>query len=287
MKFNGYSFPHPVSGLGDDYIGEYPTMNINYDDKTDKENYILSFEYIINNDEINQLIEVGKLSFACEVSCSSTLYRKVFTTQQKEQKILIAKNEVRNQVNLLFLVVANEKLANYSNRYFHNDFGGYQFDIEQGDILAYMGESSFFASISYQKLKAVSSFMEIIKGSEETGGFNIILDGPKIRVELSQKDYEKYSDPRIGKDPILASLFHSSIVLSTLIHAIHRLIKEPADFETYAWAQVINNRVMNEMPQIPFEEINIPKIVQKLLGLPVSRLIGDLFNKQTDNVDEN
>lgn len=286
MKFSGYSFPHPVLGLGDDFIGVKPTVNLSYDDKTDKENYVLTIQYSLINEELNHLIKDSKLSFACEITCSATLYRKLYTTNHEIQEIRIAKNELRNQVNLLFLIVANEQIENYSNSSFNNDFEGYQFVIEQGDVLAYLGESSFVAGISYQKLKAVSSFMEIAKGSEERGGFNIVLDGPKIKVELSQKDYEKYSDPRIGKDPLLASLFHSSIVLPALIHAVHRLMKEPVDFETYAWAQVINNRITNEMPQIPYEEINIPKIVQKLLDLPLSRLMDDLFTKKTSNNEE-
>jgi hypothetical protein len=199
------------------------------------------------------------------------------------QEIRINKTMLRNKTEILFLITASANIQNYFSKDFNADFSGYRFDFEKGDVLAYFGETDFIAGVSYKKLKAVSSFMIIEKGSEVNGPFNINLDGPKIRIALSANDHEKYSDPRIGRNNKLASTFHSSIVLPSLIHALHRLLKDEGSFEGNSWAQVIKHRIQNELHGVSFEEENIPIIAQKLIDLPLNRLMEDLLEKDLDN----
>lgn len=287
MKFNGYSFPHPVLGLGDDVGGNASVVKIDNDETTDKNSYILTVEYELNNEDLGKLFADKKAQFLCEVSCTGTVYRKCYTCDTTLQKINIPKDGVREKVELLFLLVSAEPIPNYTNSQVHPDFSGYKFDIDKGDVLAYLGESSFYAGIAYEKLKAVSSFMEIIKGENDHGDFNIILESPKIQVQLSQQDYEKYSDRRIGKSYEYATVFHSAVVLPTLIHALYQL-KLDDDVKEYSWAKIIEFRLENEkdLNVISFEEKNIPKIAQIFLGMPIERLLEDLFNRVTSNSDE-
>jgi len=286
MKFSGYSFPHPVLGLSDDVDGNASVVNLTNDETTDKENYLLTIEYKLDNLDLEKLLADKKVQFVCELSCTGTLYRKSESSDSPIQKISVPKNYVRDKVELLFLLVAIEANPHYTNSKVHPDFLGYSFDIDSGDVLAYLGESSFIAGIAYQKLKAVSSFMEIIKGANDTGDFNIILESPKIQIQLSIKDYEKYCEPRIGKNPEYATVFHSSIVLPTIIHALYQL-KQEDDVKEYAWAKIIQFRLDNDenLKSIQFEEKNIPKIAQLFLGMPVERLLLDLFTRVTSNPD--
>lgn len=285
MKFKGYSFPHPVLGLGDDIKGNKPVVNLKYDEDKDEENYLLTIEYELDNSDLEKLLDEKKAVFLCEINCTGTLYRKSETCASPIQIVAIPKDGVRDKVELLFLLVSAEPISDYANSEVHDDFTGYKFDIEKGDVLAYFGESSFIAGIAYQKLKAVSSFMEIIKGENESGDFNIILESQKIQIQLSKKDYEKYCDRRIGSSSENASIIHSSIVLPALIHALYQLNKKDSDVKEFAWAKIIEFRLESDenLKSISLEDNNIPKIAQKLLGLPAKRLLDDLFARITSN----
>jgi hypothetical protein len=282
MKFNGYSFPHPVMGLGDDYKNALEAPSLTIDD-SDPVCYIITIKYKLENEELNELIKTEQAFFLCEITCTATLFRRAYETNEFMQEIRINKTMLRNKTEILFLITASANIQNYFSKDFNADFSGYRFDFEKGDVLAYFGETDFIAGVSYKKLKAVSSFMIIEKGSEVNGPFNINLDGPKIRIALSANDHEKYSDPRIGRNNKLASTFHSSIVLPSLIHALHRLLKDEGSFEGNSWAQVIKHRIQNELHGVSFEEENIPIIAQKLIDLPLNRLMEDLLEKDLDN----
>ncbi len=287
MKFNGYSFPHPVLGLGDDVGGTASVKKLSIDEATDEENYLLAIEYELDNSDLEKMLFDKKVQFICELSCTGTVYRKSEICDSSIQNISIPKDSVRDKVKLLFLLVSVESLTNYTNSEVHPDFVGYEFDIDSGDVLAFLGESSFDARIAYQRLKAVSSFMEIIKGENERGDFNIILDSPKIQIQLSEKDYEKFCEPRIGKNREYVNVIHSSIVLPTLVHALYQLNKKDSDIKEYAWAKTIEFRLGHDenLKNTPLEEANIPKLAQQLLGMPIERLFGDIFNRVTSNPD--
>ena len=138
----------------------------------------------------------------------------------------------------------------------------------------YFGEFSFNADIKYEKLKAVSSFMEIVENTDLTYT-NIDLKKQKIQIELPSVSYKLYRSGRISQEPKFAPVFHSSIVLNALLMALY-------DFENhkeYLWAKAIEYRLENEKQFLNLsieEKENIPEIAQRLLGNPFNRLLEGL-----------
>jgi hypothetical protein len=281
MNFKGYTFPHPILGLGDNVEGEVK-LEITLDDKKDTNNYLLNVQCQIDNKDILNLISNNKAKLYCETNCSSTLFRNAVLSSTLDHTILIPKDHVRERVELLILILAAENIKDYTNTNSHKEFEGYTFEIEEGDVLAYIGESYFIAGIAYNKLKAASSFMEVVRGENIEGDYNIILDNPKIQIQLSHKDYDKYVDPSIGKNVGYKNIIHSSIVLSSLIYAINQLLtsQDKDDFLRKSWAKIIQFRMESDpaLNSISFEQENVCKIAQVLLGMPIDRLMTDLFN---------
>ncbi len=285
MRFNSeYAFPHPVLGIRDDISGSAETI-VTYDQDTDTDNYIVTIQYHLNNQDLVELVTARKAVFFCELNCTGTLFRSSEASSGFTQTITVPKNAVRERVSLLFLLIAREDIPGYRNSEAHPDFEDYQFEIDKGDVLAYMGEGSFFAGLAYRQLRAVSSFLEITKGTNEAGDFDIILEGSKIEVRLSITDYERYSQPSIGKIPELASTFHAAIVLPTLIHALYQLLTGPTqtrdDLNETPWAKIIKYRVENEggEPRLSMTEDHIVAVAQYLLGSPMERLLKDLSQR--------
>ncbi len=275
MKFNDVTFPHPVLGIGDAIMsksGLNPAPNIISSDEV----YTVTVTCDHDNEVLAALVVDGKAEFLCEATCSSTLYRKLFKGSFNEFNFEIPKKHVRGTVYFTCLLVAKIPIIEYQNNKTHPDYSGFNFDIETGDVLAFFGEFNFNADINYQKLKAVSSFMEVKENKDDKAVFtNIDLNKSKIEVQLPSEDYVLFASDSISKEQKFAPIFHASIVLNALLMALY-------NFDSHhgmVWAKVIEYRLKSEkqFENLSIEEKeNIPEIAQRLLGNPFRRLINEL-----------
>lgn len=272
MRFNDISFPHPVLGIGDAINSNIELVATEI--KSSADVYEISIKLKQDNVDLVNLLAIGKAEYLCEVTCTNTLFRKSITSDSNEIEFLVSKKAVKGRVEFLCLLVAKENIKEYSNSESHSDYNGYSFDLGVGDILAYFGEFSFNADIIYEKLKAVSSFMEIVENSDLTYT-NIDLKKSKIQVELPSEAYKLFQSDSISREPKFSPVFHSSIVLNALLTALYNF----EEHRDYLWAQVIDYRLKNDrqLKNISIEEKeNIPEIAQRLLGNPFNRLLEGL-----------
>lgn len=284
MKFNDISFPHPVLGIGDAINSNIELAATEI--KSSDDVYEISLKLKQDNEDLVKLLATGKAEYLCEVTCSNTLFRKSITSTSNKIEFLIPKKAIKGRVEFLCLLVAKESIDDYFNSQSHSDYNDYSFGIGKGDILAYFGEFSFNADIIYEKLKAVSSFMEIVENSELTYT-NIDLKRPKIRIELPTEAHKLYQSDSISQEPKFTPIFHSSIVLNALLTALYNFEEHKND---YLWAEVIKYRLNNEQQfkNLGIEEKeNILEIAQRLLGNPFTRLLEGLNEiVESENLDE-
>lgn len=274
MNINNITFPHPVLGIGDSITGKVELQNPEI--KSNSDFYEVTIHVSHDNNDLQSLISANNAEYMCEVTCTNTLFRKIFTNNLKTITFEIPKKEVKGKVEFTCLLIAKEDIVGYSNANAHPDYSGYTFDIDKGDILGYFGEFSFNADIQYEKLKAVSSFMVIVEN--ETEKYTIIdLKKNKIEIQLPSESFKIYSNDTISQEEKFAPIFHSSIVLNALLIALYSL----DDHTDYLWAEVIKYRLGNE-PQFNNlsikEKENVPEIAQRLLGNPFERLLNGLNN---------
>lgn len=275
MKFNDVSFPHPVLGLGDGIkskIGLIPVPDI----ISGVDVYSITVNCDHDNEDLSGFVNSNEAEFLCEATCSNTLYREIFTGNKSEIKFEIPKKQVKGKVSFTCVLVAKTPIINYQNSNSHQDYNGYSFEIDKGDVLAFFGEFSFNADINYEKLKAVSSFMEVVENKDQNSIYtNVDLNKSKIEVQLPSEDYKLFASDSISKEQKFVPVFHSSIVLNALLTALYNLESHKESL----WAKVIDYRLKNEKQ---FENIsvedkeNIPEIAQRLLGNPFRRLISEL-----------
>lgn len=275
MNFNNISFPHPVLGVANDILSEIKRI-----DKDDIEinpsdvSYEIKIKYSFDDEELKQLVKNGKAEFICEATCSNTLYREIIRSEKPKIAFEIPRKQVKGRVEFVCLLVAKENIESYSNANFHQDYNGFSFEIEQGEVLAYFGDFSFNADIRYEKLKAVSSFMEIVP-NEELIYTHVDLKKSKIEIQLPIETYKLYQGDFISQEVKFAPIFHSSIVLNALLTALYNF----EEHKDYLWAKVIDYRLKNEkqFQDVNFDEKeNIPEIAQMLLGNPFKRLLEGL-----------
>lgn len=272
MKFNDITFPHPVLGLGDAIFGSIELGNPEINSLQDVYEVKINCKY--DNTDLKNLLNEDKAEFLYEVTCTNTLYRKLFLSNNGKIVFEIPKKEVKGRVEFTCLLVAKERIPEYSNAESHSDYDGYTFDLDQGDVLAYFGGFSFNADIKYEKLKAVSSFMEIVE-NEGLKYTYVDLKKNKIEIQLPSETYNIYRSDFISQEVKFVPVFHSSIVLNALLTALYNF----DEHKEYLWAKVIDYRLKKEK-QFELLDIaekeNIPEIAQRLLGNPFKRLLEGL-----------
>lgn len=272
MKFNDISFPHPVLGLGDAIFGNVDLGNPEINSLQDVYKIKINCKY--DNTDIKTLVIEDKAEFLFEVTCTNTLFRKLFISNKGDIEFEIPKKHVKGRVEFTCLLATKENISEYSNTEAHPDYDGYTFNLDKGDVLAYFGKFSFNADIKYEKLKAVSSFMEIVE-NEDLKFTYVDLKKNKIEIQLPTETYNIYISDFISQDVKFVSVFHSSIVLNALLTALYNL----DEHKDYLWAKVIDYRLKKEK-QFKLLDIaekeNIPEIAQRLLGNPFKRLLEGL-----------
>lgn len=275
MKFIDVSFPHPVLGIGDainSNVGFNPEPQI----ISGTNNYTVVVNCEHNNKDLEDLIRQGQAEFFCEATCSNTLYREIIKSNSNRIEFEIPKKHVKGRIDFICALLAKSPITKYKNSNSHPDYNGYNFEIEIGDILAYFGKFSFDADIQYEKLKAVSSFMEVVENKDPKAEYaNVDLNKNKIEIQLPSEDYKIFANESISKEQKFAPVFHSSIVLNALMMALYNF----EEHKELLWAKVIDYRLKNEnqfQPMSINEKEDIPEIAQRLLGNPFKRVISEL-----------
>ena len=142
MKLRSDLFPYPVlSKELDDYIDSSFEVEINQE-KISINRVKLSFEFMLNNEELNSLIEEERASFAIHIEGEASSYRKLVHLDKDEFKYSIELESKTTPKKLFvnFMVIAKEKIYNFSNKNFNKEYYGDDLVIEQiekGSILAY------------------------------------------------------------------------------------------------------------------------------------------------------
>ena len=90
MKSTLRALPYPVLGRSDDYTDSAFQTTIDVDKRIvgESEAIVMSYGFLLSSGEIAQLIESQQASFALDVSCTDTLYKKVYFFLHPENELL-------------------------------------------------------------------------------------------------------------------------------------------------------------------------------------------------------
>lgn len=276
MKINNLSFPYPVLGIGTDVEPRPGFSGIPKIDKTPT-SYIFEADLDMQNFDILQYVKDGYAKYVCEVECPRTLFRKCYFSTKPHFRVELFKTTLAERVSFQFSIVVVKSIEGYYNRNFHPDYIGYHFDLEPGDLLAFIGQFSYDVDIKYDKLKSVGSFMQITEGKMETSP-KFILGGDKIEIKLPTPMYEQYQSSIMGNNQF-SQIIHSSLVFNALVMAILYI----QDNSTTLWARTLLYRIDTEEALAKFkdhvdelEQEEVMELAQILLLDPYKRLFNSL-----------
>ena len=275
MNLNNISLPYPVLGISDDISPLLPQDSVSVESSNDAKNYLFVVELKFDNADISNLIKQGKAEFSCEYECAKTMLRCCKKTDENKFEIQIPRHNINGRINFNCFVSVKEPISNYTNSGFNDDYDGFSFNMEPGDILVAFPLFHYDADIKYDKLQAAGSFMQIRESSLHEEVF-FDITGNKIEILLPTTLYLLYCNPQVKSS---AEIIHSSLVLNALTYALLNIEAH----EQTTWAKTIYYRLNNEQgfSADDLADIsNIPGLAQRLLKDPYLRLFNNIMSHQ-------
>jgi hypothetical protein len=285
MRVGRRLFPYPVMNNQEIYSSyKNTTFSFNYVMSQDDKFFILDdIFYITDNENLEVLIESGKVEVFCIVECSSTIFRKAYVLTKNPSKIEIPINNLQNRVVVSTYAYAKENLSNFHDNDFLEDYSEYKFNIEKYDILAV--DDGFTTKINYDTDKddKVSSIFQIIKESDnKTEKMRLELeDERKIKIYLPEKEFDLYDKMKMGK--YTKSIFFSIFIIPALSQALLKLQQD--DIEDirlkYNWFSSIEKKYQElygmEMDNDALANLVPIDFAQEVMNFPVTKSIEDMF----------
>ena len=286
------NYPHPVlSSYTDDFDPSKAKFDIKISKKIDRMNYQLLCDVVLEEENLKDLLNKGKLAFVVKVICSTTRYRNLFQCNDLEYLIIIPAFLLEKRVEITTFIVATEQINNYSSLLFNEDYGDASFTVFQGDVLAEGSEYKFNVDKQIDPLVKVPSIFSIVySDSNQAPPIDVRHIEEKIVVTLNKENFQKYKYLKGLQNQFgnLAALTSSLFILPGLITVVDEMRRElmelNGDFEAikdfieekeneHRWYKVINARLLDKGIKLS-EPVNITEsslvIAQKLLGDPLS-----------------
>ena len=285
MKNKDVCFPYPVLGIGDD-VGPKPSLTAQITEE--KEFFIVKINLDMQNEDITKLIQEESAVYSCEIDCPATFFRRIERSSEPSFEIKIRRTDVARRVNFECTVTVTKSINGYSNSQFHEDYLGLSFNLEPGDLLAFIGKLHYDADIKYDKLQTAGSFMTIIPGHDEKNTV-YYLNNPKIEIQLPPELYQDYKMSFNGPGKHV-DIFHSSMVLNALVYALLNYDKD--EHGEKLWARTLKYRIDLEPGLRKYSDVlenkdslKILELAQALLANPYKRLLvtmHDIIGQNTE-----
>jgi hypothetical protein len=267
MKVSTRYYPYPVlSNFSDDILDSFFDADIDIKSNNNI-HYTIKVKFKLNNLDLIKYIHQGKACFALHIECPNTRMRDVYKSEDNEFSFDILADKLNGKVEVNAFIIASERIDNYSNSKFHNDYTGLIFTVMKGDVLAVSEGQKFEADKDKDELKHIPSIFTVGKNSANDAPPLDIDMGQtnKIVIKLSKSNFEYYG--QLSKSTEMGKIISSDF--------------EYEQYEDCKWFKSIENRLKSLGHNIKvnpdFTDSTIV-IAQKLIGDPLNGSFKDLFD---------
>jgi hypothetical protein len=275
MKTKNLSYPHPVLGNEDDFVGDFV---VSCTHSLRGSEIRLLTKHKVTNDYIANLIQNGDAMYVTEVECPSTFYRVTYTSDQPEATYIFDSDKVRASVIISFKVRAKRNIENYEPDGVHADYEGFTPKILAGDILATGGSTTIIAEKDFDPMKpAVSSLIAIKPGAMEKAPLDIDFSQDKILIILSIEDYNNFN--LVKNRMAVAGILHAAVVLPVLAEAI-RLVGSEDGEELQGTHWFMRLEIIVKQRGLSLDEPLIA--AQDILKNPIERCLTSLVDEEEE-----
>jgi hypothetical protein len=271
MKVNHYLYPHPVLGIGDDYRkNPLVSRNISYDDN--KKEILFNYKVTDLSFDFFDLLKSEKIALICEINCSYTLYRKVFSTYENELIFEIPDQDLKNKVELQLMLIATKNIQNFASPNFSNELRDQSFLIEMGDVLGVLDTTVL--DIDAAGL-VVSDFVKISENTVDEI-LRYEFDQDALIIKLPSKQLKALQ--LLKNNPDHENILISTLIIPILIHASHFLSEENDEScSDKPWYRALQEKSQDILgTPYPSDPSDINSLIERILENPNERLFMEL-----------
>ena len=282
MKYKNVSLPSPVLGIHDDV---YPLLEEDCVQMADPVKTAVDYTFGIDltqrNRDITNLVANDKAEYACEVTCKATFLRRCYHSKAPHFDITLDRKEVNGHIDFQCFIAAKVDMPGYTNSDFNEDYHGFTFDLEVGDMLAVFPLAWWNTEIKFDKLYAAGSFMQIVEAADGIDKTWFNRDNDRITIEMPHDLFVRYQ--RIGNS--FPEVIHSSLVHNALVYALS-YFGEYQD-KGKLWTDSLKARMADpQLQQYDLSDMTqVYRVADILLQDPYKRLL-DSLEKIADSHNE-
>ena len=203
--------------------------------------YAIHPSFDVENDEIRTLVEEGVLTYAIEVQCVSTWFRKLYRIVDNKV-VRLNPEEIHERVELTPCIIAAKSFQGFTNADFEEEYQGMTFEINAGDIIGIGQKRTFDALYKNDIIKNGSSIVNI-GGSDKIKEITCDFNGSIIQITLPKDQYSDYMD--CGYNRIKYKSLNAILTIPALVEAIMTIANdernpdETSGFESKTWYKTI------------------------------------------------
>ncbi len=283
MQLKNKLFSYPVmSDDRDDYKKITFKTDVNVKNNINTLEFNLS--YSLENRELLELYEKNKIDIIFHIECSKSSYREIVIMKNSSNKKVIDAKKIIGKTIVSSYIVAKEDLLDFKNDDFDDDYQGYSFNINKGNVLS-IGEIFIVNVEPHTDMlgNSESIFSITRRDIDKEKGMQIEIVQNKIAISLDTDTFDNYKALSLNRNFI--PILHSSLILPALVFTLETLNREDkSDYEDFKWYKSINNKLALSNIELS-DNINTFEVAQKILDMPIYKAFDSLVKFDTEEDD--
>lgn len=190
----------------------------------DIDNLCLSFSIDMQSKYLDQLILKGLAKYVVHVECSTTSYRTLHRFSSNEFKTTIPISKLNGKVEIVAMIITENNIDDFYSNEWNEIFEHTHFKIRKANIIAYKTLDSLQIIKDYEEFNNANSIFSVFKVDKEDAYMSINLEGQKIKLGLSTKDYNNYIV--LSKNETYQAIVNNMVVFPALIFTFEEIQQE-------------------------------------------------------------
>jgi hypothetical protein len=253
--------------------------------QTGNSEYVLDINFLLNENNLNNLIKIGDAAIYVHISSTLTSHRVIqkvdgFTFKHR---IELDSSIMSGTLEITAVIVATKKIINFSSENFSVIFTGI-YTMSPGDILAFAPSVIIKMDSEDLDTNSKNSIIKIRVNNDDINNMNVNFEDDHILISLPKKTFSAYN--RLAKqNSIYFKLSLASVIMPSLMEAISSMKNEEnEDYQELKWYRVIKSRLFSKYGN-EWKDTDVIELAQFLLNNPFKDLFKSIEN-QDDNYEE-
>lgn len=290
MRIKNKLFPYPVMNDEKLYTGfKSSEFKFTYDYEMNEDNFIIKNLIVhLNNTNLLNLYEEGKINIVCIVECARSMFRKAYNLTLEPNEIIIPKYDIVGKIEVSAFIYANETITDYYSEDFLDDYEENSMYIEKNCILAI--DNGYHQRIDYdfeEDNKKTAIFAFVTNDDEDCRVVKYEYETDIIKILIPKLQHAEYETMKY--DEVYTKAFLSMFVVSPLSMIISEFLREGSDVEglkiQYRWFisvceayKKIYGKELEDEEFYTMSNLDIYEICQNLFDCCVLGAIDDLYD---------